>query len=347
VFALASRFAPAPPRVPAVAKGALILVAVGVAIAAIMAAEPRERFETFKQTPAGLETSIESHLFSTSGNGRWQMWTSAVDQFEADPVLGQGAGSYEAWWAQHGTIALFIRDAHSLYLEVLGELGVVGLALLLALFAFVAAAGVRRLLAADHDERPAVAALLALLVAYAFEAGVDWMWEVPAVSLIAFACAGLVTGPATIFPDEAGFSRTRTRRQRSARAFRAAGVVLALGLMLAQAVPFLASIKIEQSREAVAAGQLEDALADALAAREIQPWAATPHLQIALVYETAGDFEAAWSSIEAAIEHDRLDWRLWVIGARIQTKAGAFDEAEASLDRAVALNPRSPLLAGL
>ena len=35
----------------------------------------------------------------------------------------RGAGSYESWWAQHGSISYFIRDAHSVWLETLGELG--------------------------------------------------------------------------------------------------------------------------------------------------------------------------------------------------------------------------------
>ena len=77
---------------------------------------------------------MRGHLLSASSTGRWQFWKAAGEQFEEHPVVGDGAGSYEAWWAQHGSFAMFITDAHSLYLETLGELGVVGFALLLAAF---------------------------------------------------------------------------------------------------------------------------------------------------------------------------------------------------------------------
>ena len=73
---------------------------------------------------------MRSHLLSANGSGRWQFWESAVDAFQATPLLGHGAGSYEAWWAEHGSLAVFVRDAHSLYLETLAELGVLGFLLL-------------------------------------------------------------------------------------------------------------------------------------------------------------------------------------------------------------------------
>ena len=66
-----------------------------------------------------------------------------MDQFAERPVAGEGAGSFESWWAQNGTLRKFLRDAHSLYLETMGELGVLGLLALLGMFGtgFVAAIG--------------------------------------------------------------------------------------------------------------------------------------------------------------------------------------------------------------
>ena len=49
-----------------------------------------------------------------------------------EPLLGTGAGSFEARFVREGSIGLPARDAHNLYLETLAELGPVGLALLLA-----------------------------------------------------------------------------------------------------------------------------------------------------------------------------------------------------------------------
>ena len=67
------------------------------------------------------------------------------------------------------TIDESVRDAHSLYLETAAELGLVGLAALLALFGGV-------VVAARRARTPAAAAALA---AWAVHAGVDWDWELP------------------------------------------------------------------------------------------------------------------------------------------------------------------------
>ncbi len=76
-------------------------------------------------------------------------------------MLGGGAGSYEAWWAQHGSIPLFVRYAHSLYLEVLGELGVVGLVLLLSALGSGLFAGTRTLTRTRGADRTTAGALVA------------------------------------------------------------------------------------------------------------------------------------------------------------------------------------------
>ena len=137
---------------------------------------------------------------SGSGSGRWQFWQSAIDQFETRPIAGRGAGSYEAWWAEHGRLpGYFIRDAHSLYLEALGELGLLGLGLVLGLFASGAVAVAVRLRAAPAADRPVIAALAGTLGAFAFAAAIDWTWELTVVSLVAIVCLGLLVGPATAF----------------------------------------------------------------------------------------------------------------------------------------------------
>jgi len=71
-----------------------------------------------------------------------------------------------------------VRDAHSLYLETAAELGLVGL-LALALFLGGIAAAARR----------GPPTLVAVLVAFALHAGLDWDWELPALTLTALLVA--------------------------------------------------------------------------------------------------------------------------------------------------------------
>ena len=338
VYGLSSRFLRSPGPLPRALTAGITILAVAAIAVGIAAAHPVQRFQDFKQTPANLNESIHTHLFSGSSNGRWQLWTAAVDEFKKEPVHGEGAGSYEAWWAQHGELSFFVRDAHSLYVEALGELGIVGLVLLLGFFVTSVAVGGTRLMGENEEQRAAVAALLAVAAGYLLEAGIDWMWELTAVSVVAMVALGLLTGPSMLPP--APFAVERTRRPLVG----VLAVIVALALMVAEGVPVLATMSIRHSQNAAAANNSKKALDDALAAKSIQPWAASPYLQIALVREQAGHLPEAHAAIAQAIDRDPVDWRLWLVKARLETKSGLIEQARESLARARELNPRSPLL---
>jgi len=77
-------------------------------------------------------------------------------------------------------------NAHSLYLETLGEVGIAGSVLLGAALAPPLVAGAR----ARRD--PLALAALAAYAAWLVHAALDWDWELPAVTLAALACAGAV-----------------------------------------------------------------------------------------------------------------------------------------------------------
>ena len=129
---------PTPSRAVGRATAAALVV---IVVAAIVAAHPISKFDAFKSKPAiGSTQDTLDHLLNSSGSGRWQFWGSAVSEFRAHPLNGGGAGSWRAWWLQHGSLKVFSEFAHSLYLEALGELGIVGL-LLIAAAVLVAARG--------------------------------------------------------------------------------------------------------------------------------------------------------------------------------------------------------------
>jgi O-antigen ligase len=142
-----------------------------------------------------------ARLTSAKGS-RSDAYRIAIDGFEAQPLIGEGAGSYEVRHARERTIDEKVRDAHSLPLQTLSELGAVGILLLLAFFAAVAAAA-RRALAGKGAMRPAeAAAVLAACVVWLAHACVDWDWEMPGL-----------TGPAFVLSATL-FQRGRRRRSR-------------------------------------------------------------------------------------------------------------------------------------
>jgi hypothetical protein len=329
-------------------RAGLAVAGVVAVVVALVAIDPAERFDRFKKAPGpptgGQPGFTESHLLSGGGSGRWQFWSAAVDEYQSQPVRGRGAGSFESWWAQHGTIDYFVRDAHSLYAETLGELGLVGLALLAAVFGSGFVTGARRLTRQAGAHRPLTAAFVAAFAAFAVGAALDWVWELTVVGVIAVACLGLICGPATAVERTEDRAPPRRLGFRAAVGLRAAFIVAGVAVVLAQGIPLFAQTEIRESQQAAERGDTRVALRSARAARSLQGWAASPHLQIALVEEQMGDLDAARSAIDDALEHDRSDWRTWLVSARLEAKAGHARIARERLERARRLNPRSTLL---
>jgi O-antigen ligase len=124
----------------------------------------------------------------TLQSNRYAYWRVAFKAFAAEPIRGVGAGGWSVWWLRYRNVDEFAQDAHSLPLQTLAELGLVGGALLLALFGGVALAG-RDALGIDATR---AAGPLAGCVVYAAHAPLDWDWQMPAVTLVAIVLAGML-----------------------------------------------------------------------------------------------------------------------------------------------------------
>ena len=103
------------------------------------------------------------------------------------------------------------------------------------------------------------------------------------------------------------------------------------------------ALATRDSRDAAAEGNLGAALADAHTAQRLQPYAATPHLQRALVLEQAGALADAAAAARAATADEPTNWRTWFVLARIEARRGHGRGGRAA--QGPRLNPRSPLLA--
>ena len=125
---------------------------------------------------------IAAGLASGATQPRNSLWGVAWHQFEAHVALGSGAGTFALAWTRSGLVEARggSLDAHSLYLETLAELGVVGLGLVLAFLLLP--------LASARHAPVAAGAYVVVLV----HAGLDWDWEMPAV-ILAGLCCGVVT----------------------------------------------------------------------------------------------------------------------------------------------------------
>ena len=146
---------------------------------------------------AGAETS---RLASVKSN-RYDYWRVALREFADHPLRGAGSGAFRVDWLRERTVVDPAKDAHSLYIETLGELGLVGFAILVA-FLIGIAVSARRAFRSLPGQAAGPVAALAL---FAVHAGLDWDWEMPGVALLAILLAGalIVWGDSPPQPPQA------------------------------------------------------------------------------------------------------------------------------------------------
>jgi len=170
----------------------LVLAAAAAAVplrlpAAAPIAPERRRWLIGAVVVVVLAVGVAGVAQSKSKEPRASYWHVAWSQVKANPVLGDGAGTYGRYWVLSGREATRggALDAHSLYLETLSELGPIGLVLLAAMLL----APLRRPVGFY------AAAALGAYTAFLAHAGLDWDWELPVVVVAALCCAAAVSAP--------------------------------------------------------------------------------------------------------------------------------------------------------
>jgi hypothetical protein len=288
-------------------------------------------------TPQGL-TEVSSH-------GRSQFWDVALEGFSEAPVVGQGAGTYRFTWDQLRPIHMTNGQAHSLYLQQLDELGIVGGLLALGLVLFLLGTGFAAWRAAGGRERELYAVLLGVSLAFAVGVAYDWFWQLAVIGAVFFMATGaLVAARCGQLWRARAAARARARIDPEANpesrrfGLAIAGLAVAWLTMLALTGPLLVDHEINESN-AVAGTEIENAINHAETARSIEPWAATPYLQLGLLAQAKGENEVAIDRFGEAIDREDHNWILYYLRAKVLHLAGQNEAARADLDEAQRLNP--------
>jgi len=278
----------------------------------------RKGYDSFTTTSGSTPVNLNKRLFTFSGSYRSELWHVAWHDYRDHPLLGSGPGTYEQYWNQHRPIQHKVRDAHNLYLEVLAELGPVGLLLLLLALGAPLVAGI---LARGHPLAPlALAAYGAFLV----HASVDWDWEMAAVTIAALACAAALLAAAD----------RRDAPPLLSPAVRAATVGVGLALAVVAFVGVIGASALAASDEDLTKGRYDEAASQAHKAARWWRWSPDPWRQLGDVQSARGDDNAASESYRKAISKDRLDWTLWYDLSLVSSGA----EAQSALAEARRLN---------
>lgn len=329
-----------PRRAAAIATATIAVAGIGIGLAAGGLDQISDEWDDIKSRGAGVDphsASRGAQILDFSGSGRYDQWNAAIDASETDSLKGIGPGTFALWWEREGYYEAFVRDAHSLYLETLGELGIIGLLLVVALVAGILSIGAVRAWRAPPELRIGIAAATAGCVAFAAAALVDWVWELGVLPVTFFALAAVaVAGGASVDRGRAAVRRPPWWRRHGGRV--AVSVLAVCGIAVI-AQPLWGALELERSYDAGGRRDFEAALEHARNASDVQPYAATPYLQQALLlaYEPPGDLRAAADAARAATEREETNWFTWYVLAKIEETRGRDSAAAAAQRRAESL----------
>jgi hypothetical protein len=155
---------------------AAVLVCAGLALAIAVGAKER----------SGVPISGGANRLVSLQSNRYAYWKVALKAFAHAPIIGVGAAGWSVWWLRYRPYPDGAQNTHSLELETLAELGLIGLALLAAWLAGIGLSAVRAL----RIDRLAAAGPTAVFATWLVHTPLDWDWQMPAVTLVAMIAAG-------------------------------------------------------------------------------------------------------------------------------------------------------------
>lgn len=321
-------------RVTGAALGAAVLAV--VVVLAANAGTISHRISTQYKAFVHLAPSPSgSRLFSGAGN-RYDYWRVAMKEFSSAPIKGVGAGDYQPGYYLHRRTTESITQPHSIELQTLAELGLVGALLLAAYLVAVIVGLIRTAREATYDQLARTVAVAAggAFTVWWIQTSVDWMHLIPGLTAIALAASvALVAG-------------------RSARgdvpALRARllpiGVTVAVTIVgVVTLAPRIISLQSQSSAEhALGHNAPRDAIRDASTALQYDPSSVSAYELRSAGFARLHDFPAAYADLERALRTEPKNWTTWALLGDLLTRHGNHARARSAYAHAHALDPLEP-----
>jgi hypothetical protein len=297
-------------RAAAWVAAAAVFVAVGLAAGGVH--QVRHQYERFvSNAPTNPIADPRARLGEVYNSGRIGHWRVALEASRHNRFRGVGAGTFDMQWNQLRPYPLNVTQAHSLYVEMLSENGIVGLVLLVSgIGALLTACALR------WRTRPPAAAAVAVVVAWALHAALDWDWEVPAVTLVP-----LLLGAAAA----AGAVRSSRGRRRATPVVVGVG---ALALALLPAATALGESRIGDAIYEYDHGRCLTATIRADQARSLLPMRPEPYAVLALCAARNGQRDDALRLGQRAVQADPEDWEWRYMNALVTGSVGGDPRPE-------------------
>ena len=316
------------------AMGVIAAMLVVGAVGAGLPGYAQRQYERFTGgEPAQSNGDARKRLSTPASPARREYWKVGLREFRRAELKGNGAGTFQLAWERRRPTAETVTDAHSLYVETLGELGILGLVLLLVA---IGAILIGILLRARGRRAPLFGALFAAGLVWAVRAGADWDWEIPAVTLWFFALGGAAL---------AARRRRTTPRAELTPALRILGCVAVLALTTVPVLLALSQQHLDSASSAFARGDCRTAgreARDSMSAIDARP---EPHELLGYCEIRAGRPQAAVREMRRAVARDPRSWNYHYSLAIALATAGKDPRRQART--ALQLNPREPLVLDL
>jgi O-Antigen ligase len=317
-------------RAGAGATGILALVSIALLLGAGSFAV--REYDKFVHNNGEAHTSqTRERLTDPANNNRLPLWRTAVRIFETQKLRGTGAGTYQQYYFHTRTQSLYVTDAHSLYLQSLAELGVVGFVLILVVVLGILGGLAARIRGPD---RGLYAALFAVALAWAIHQGFDWDWQMPAVTLGLFILAGMALArPRDGWTGRSGLPAGRT--------------LVALGWLVLAVAPLFVGIsyaRLQSSSHELGRQACVSAKREALSSLSLSVERPQSYVIIGVCDLEQGFAQAAVPAMSkaASLEPENWEQQYWLAVAR----AAAGIDPGPSIRRALTLNPLEPGLKG-
>ncbi len=319
---------------------AATVVAIALLGAVVAVGDPidqvRQQYDDFVNLRVAQSDSTR---FLSGGGYRYDYWRVAWLEFKDAPLRGQGAGNYDDLYFRERRTTEDIRQPHSLPLQTLAELGLVGM-LFLCLFVGAVLAGLwrqsRRALQLPERRIVAVAAGGAF-VAWFAHTSVDWLHNIPGVTGVALCAAVALTAPWTRRPGSSVSARIVT-----------VALVAVAAVAAADSVGRLAYAEAERldARGALSSDPVEALrLANESLAFNNE---SVPALYLkSAAYARLGRYREARQGLLEAVELEPRDHLTWALLGDLSARRGHFREARRYYRRSLRYNPRNPFVRDL
>lgn len=293
--------------------------------------------------------SDNSARLSTLSNSRPAYWHEGMTVGEHAVVVGVGADGFATAQTRYSDDALRAENAHSYLVQTFADLGLIGLALSVALLVAWLMSAARPLRGAGdelQDEHAGMWSLLCVVFAFGASSTIDWTWFYPGLAVPALIAAGWLAGRGPL-TQRIGM----TARMRIGVVPRIAATALGVVAILVCWAIWQPLRSVNANSAAIAAltrGDAAAALADARSATSSDPLAVTPLWTLSGIDMSLDDHAAALSELLAAVNLQPQNPQTWMflgqyyLGAHMNRKAAAAFAHAHTLDLAGSFPTVSP-----